>query len=89
MDLDPTNVARVLGAICRQAIRDHQAGDPGATQFLWEASLLRTDGSFGRSTVEALPDDCPLELDVPQSLTNRQLQPQEGHPTPLSVGAHC
>lgn len=79
MDVDPENLARLLGAICRQAIRDHQAGDPGATRFLWEAGLLRPDGSLGRSTVDALPNACPPELRAP-ALTSWQRHPPEAAP---------
>lgn len=54
MDLDPETMARFLGAICRQAIRDHRAdwrepGYPDATRFLQVAGLLHPDRSVPRT----------------------------------------
>jgi hypothetical protein len=83
MEMDLENLARLLGAICRQAIHDHQAGDAGATPFLWEAGLLRPDGSLGRSTVETLPDACPPELCQPRKVELYDTQPR--HPRPKEI----
>jgi hypothetical protein len=56
----------LIGAICKQAIRDHHAGDPSATAFLWAAGLLRADGTIGRpSTDEPVT---PLPAAVRRSL---------------------
>ncbi len=52
MDLDIETWARLVGAICKQAIRDYHAGDPGATEFLRVAGLLRSDGTIGRQTID-------------------------------------
>ena len=50
MDLDSETWARLIGAICKQAIREYHTGDPGATALLWAAGLLRADGTIGRPT---------------------------------------
>ncbi len=52
MDLDSETWACLIGAIGKQAIRDYHAGDPGATEFLWTAGLLRVDGTIGRPTTD-------------------------------------
>ncbi len=65
MDLDAETMARFLGAICRQAIRDyrdgwHEPGSPDATAFLQEAGLLRPDGTVGRPERDECPSDTRL-----------------------------
>ncbi len=67
MDLDPETMARFLGAICRQAIRDFQDGwqEPGypdAAEFLWDAGLLHADGAIGAPDRETPPGPLPRKL---------------------------
>ncbi len=55
---------RLVGAICRQAIRDYRAGwhapgYPDATAFVWAAGLLHTDGSLGAPDPAAAPAPLP------------------------------
>ena len=67
MDLDPETMARFLGAICRQAIRDFRDGwhEPGyldVAEFFWEAGLLHTDGAvvplIARCRQDRSPGSC-------------------------------
>ena len=65
MELDPETVARLLAAICKQAIRDYrdgwqEPGYPDATVFLREAGLLRPDGTSGRPEIDDGTADTPL-----------------------------
>ena len=67
MDLDAETMARFLGAICRQAIRDyrdgwHEPGYPDAAEFLWQAGLLHVDGSIGPPEHEMPPGPLPRKL---------------------------
>ena len=67
MDLDAETMARFLGAICRQAIRDyrdgwHEPDYPDATEFLWEAGLLHADGAIGPPDHETPPGPLPRKL---------------------------
>ena len=60
MDLNAETMARFLGAICRQAIRDvrdgwHEPDYPDAAKFLWEAGLLHADGASGPPDRALLP----------------------------------
>jgi hypothetical protein len=66
-DLDAGTWARLLGAICAQAIHDHQTGwqEPGfpdATRFLWDAGLLHADGTIGRPSTDTPPRPFPQHL---------------------------
>ncbi len=67
MDLDSETMARFLGAICRQAIRDvrdgwHEPGYPDAAEFLWAAGLLHADGSIGPPDREMSSAPLPRHL---------------------------
>ncbi len=76
-DLDAETWARLLGAICAQASRDHQSGwqEPGfpdATRFLWEAGLLQVDGTIGRPRSDTLPRPFPRQLRPPRVLQRQR-----------------
>ncbi|HSH82106.1 MAG TPA: hypothetical protein VLA19_26565 [Herpetosiphonaceae bacterium] len=67
LDLDPETMARFLGTIRRQAIRDYrdgwqEPGYPDAVEFLWEAGLLHTDGAIGPPNRETPPGPLPRKL---------------------------
>ena len=75
-DLETETWARLVGAICAQAIRDHQSGwqEPGfpdATRFLWEAGLLHADGTIGPPRSDTLQRPFPQEL-RPRRVLQRQ-----------------
>ena len=89
MDLDTETMARFLGAICRQAIRDyrdgwHEPGYPDAAEFLWEAGLLHANGTIGRPDRETPPGPLPRKLRPRGTRQLRRSRAQAARRTPRS-----
>ena len=76
-DLDAETWARLLGAICAQAIHDHhngwqEPGFPDATWLLWEAGLLQADGTIRRPRSDSPPQPFPRAQRPPRVLQRQR-----------------